>query len=378
MKLLDRYVLRNFLEPFLICFFGFIGIWLIFDFTDNGSDFVQAHVSVKTIAIFYATQLPQIILISLPVGLLLAVLFSFSGMSRRNEIISMLTAGRSVQRIVLPLIGAGLLASGLLLWLNYDLAPHAEAIKKIALEQIGRGRKPGEVEAINGYLFRDRMEGRTWYIRRFRPGSNMLEGVHITQQDAAGHITRRWYARAAVYDPRTETWSLNKGRIVDFDETGQSKESENFLNEFRVIHDWKGTTPARIGSAHQEAQNLTVPQLRAYLDFNRDFPAAQLAPFRTYLHHRLAVPFQCLVVILTAAPLAIVFSRRGVLGGVAAAMLLYAGLLLSTFLFLALGKGHRLDPMLAAWIPNGLFLIVGVTLLYLRGSNREIKLRFWK
>ena len=72
MKLLDRYVLRNFLEPFLICFFGFLAIWLIFDLTDNGSEFVQAHASVKTVAIFYATQLPQIILISLPVGILLA------------------------------------------------------------------------------------------------------------------------------------------------------------------------------------------------------------------------------------------------------------------------------------------------------------------
>ena len=51
------------------------------------------------------------------------------------------------------------------------------------------------------------------------------------------------------------------------------------------------------------------------------------------------MPLQCLVVIFLSGPLAIVFSRRGVIGGVASAMLLYAGLLLSTYLFLALGKG---------------------------------------
>ena len=150
MKLLDRYVLRNFLEPFFICFFGFLSIWLIFDLTDNGSDLVQAKASMKTIGMFYVTQLPQIVLISLPVGLLLATLFSLSSMSRRNEIISMLTAGRSVPRVLLPLIVVGVIASAFLGWLNYELAPHAEAIKKSALEQISRGRRQGEVESVNG------------------------------------------------------------------------------------------------------------------------------------------------------------------------------------------------------------------------------------
>jgi LPS export ABC transporter permease LptG len=385
MKLLDRYVLRNFFEPFLICFFGFLGIWLTFDLADNASEFVQAKASVQVIAMFYLTQLPQIVMISLPVGLLLAILFSLSSMSRRNEIISMLTAGRSVTRVVLPLILVGLLMSGLLLKLNYELAPHAEAVKKLAMEQISRGRRQGEVEPVNGYLFRDRLNGRTWFIKQFRPESMQFDGVHITQQDQDGRITKKWYAGRAVYDPRTKTWSLNKGIIREFnlagdviekqDETERAK--ENFLDGFRIVNDWT-ETPWRIASAHQEAQNLTVPQLLSYIENNSDFPTVQLAPFRTYAQYRLAVPFQALVVILIASPLAIVFSRRGVIGGVATAMLLYALLLLSTYLFLALGKGHRISPIVAAWAPNAFFLLVGVVLLYLRGSNREVKLRWWK
>src|SRR5687767_15160579 len=111
MKLLDRYVLRNFLEPFLICFFGFIAIWLIFDLSGNLQDFIGARASLKQIARFYATQIPQVIVISLPVGLLLALLFSLSRMSRSNEIISMLTAGRSLPRMLLPHMTVGLLAT---------------------------------------------------------------------------------------------------------------------------------------------------------------------------------------------------------------------------------------------------------------------------
>ena len=47
MRILDRYVLRSFLEPFLMAFFGFLAIWLIIDLSDNGSDFLEAHASFK-------------------------------------------------------------------------------------------------------------------------------------------------------------------------------------------------------------------------------------------------------------------------------------------------------------------------------------------
>ncbi|HET6406322.1 MAG TPA: LptF/LptG family permease, partial [Chthoniobacteraceae bacterium] len=114
MKLLDRYVLRSFLEPFLLCTFGFLAIWLIIDLSDNGPDFIQAKASLKVMGGFYLTQLPSIIVIVLPVGLLLALLFSLSRMSRTNELIAQLTAGRSIYRILLPLFGVGLICTGVL------------------------------------------------------------------------------------------------------------------------------------------------------------------------------------------------------------------------------------------------------------------------
>lgn len=375
MKLLDRYVLRNFIEPFLLCFFGFLAIWLIFDLSDNGPDFLQAKASAKMIALYYLTQLPQIVMISLPVGLLLALLFCLSRMSRFNEVISMLTAGRSVGRVLLPLIIVGLLLSGALLALNYELVPRAEAVREVAIEQISQKRKPGDVDAIKGYLFRDRMNERTWFVQKFRPDSTQFEGVHITQQDGDGRITRKWYAGGAFYDPRKKEWTLIRGIVVDFDESGDVAKIENFEDGFRKMTDWT-ETPSRIESARADARHMSVPALRAFLANNADFPAVQLAPYRTYEQHRLALPMQCAVVVLLAGPLAIVFSRRGVIGGVAAAMGLYAAFLLTTYLFLALGKGARLNPVLAAWIPNAIFLFIGLVLLYFRGSNRE--LRLWR
>lgn len=371
MKLLDRYVLRNFFEPFLISFLGFTAIWLIIDLSDNGADFLEAHASFKQILGYYLTQLPQTVLMAMPIGLLLALLFSLSRMSRTNEIISMLTAGRSVFRLLIPLLGVGVLASGFCLWLNWEMAPRSEGIKKMALNQIRRGRKAGEVEPVSGHLFRDRQDNRTWYVKRFRPGAPRLDGVHITQQDAEGRITKKWYADRAIYDPQAKTWTLHDGMVVDFTPEGDIGDTDHFPKKIRTLTDWK-ETPWRVASSELNPQGLTVPELHEYLTYNSDFPEVQLAPYRTNLADRWALPFSCLVVVFIAAPLGIVYNRRGVVGGVAGAIFIFFAMIMARGFFLALGKGMRMDPALAAWVPNVLLGLVGVVLLWFRSTNRDL------
>jgi lipopolysaccharide export system permease protein len=371
MKLLDRYVIRNFVEPFLICFCGFIAIWLIIDLNDNHQDFLEAHATLRQVSGFYLTQLPSTVLLALPIGLLLALLSSLSSMSRRNEIISMLTAGRSVLRVLAPLLMIGVMAASVLLWLNWELAPHAEGIRKVAIKQIRRGKKAGEIEPVNGHLFRDRLNDRTWYIRRFRPGQSQFEDVHIIQQNEDGKITRKWYAQRASYDAATKTWTLDNGRIVEFDEAGDISSTDPFLKGSRKIEGWR-ETPWRVSSSQLDPQNLSIPELRDYMLYNLDFPETQLAPYRTNLSDRWALPISCLIVVLVAAPLGIVYNRRGVLAGVATGIFIFFAMMLTRYLFLALAKGDRINPTLGPWIPDVVFGLIGFILLWFRSTNRDL------
>jgi lipopolysaccharide export system permease protein len=379
LKILDRYVLRSFLEPFIMCTVGFLAIWLIIDLSDNGPDFIQAKASPKVIAGFYLTQLPAIITIVLPVGLLLALLFSLSKMSRTNELIAQLTAGRSVYRILVPLFGVGLLCTGLLAYLSYELAPHADSIKKVALEQIQKGRKKAERDAIEAHLFRDRLTLRSWYIRKIRPNSPTIDDVVVVQQDAEGRIVQKWYADRADWNEKSGDWLFKRGMRVDFDDKGQETTRDLFQNqnEARLVKGWT-ESPWRIASSNFEAQNLSVPELREYLAFNHDFPNAALAPFRTLLEHRQAIPWTCIVVVLIAAPLGIVYNRRGVLAGVASSIFIFFGMIFLTNLFLALGKGARVPPWTAAWAPNIFLGVIGLILLWFRNSNRDVPRLFSK
>jgi lipopolysaccharide export system permease protein len=363
-KLLDRYISRNFLQAYIYCIAGFISIWLIFDISDNISTLIDAHIGFVRGAQYYLTQIPQILVILLPVSLLLALLFSLGRMSRANEIVSMLTAGMSIPRVLLPLIIIGFLTVAATMALNYKLAPHSESARKtfLSTEHVRRESQ------IQGQIFRNRTDDRTWFIQSFRLHQNIFNNVQVLQQDANDNIVISYLAARAIYRPETKTWDLESVKITHYDAAGNIVKEE--IQPSLSITHWS-ETPFRLGSANVRAEYLSVPELREYLHFNSDFPATLLAPFKTHLQYRLALPWTCLVVVFIAAPLGIGFSRRGVLSSVAASIILVFAMNFLTHLFLALGEGYRIPAWVAAWTPNILFAVIGLYLLYLRATNRE-------
>jgi LPS export ABC transporter permease LptG len=366
MTILDRYILKKFLTPFLCCFLGFIAIWFIFDLSDNLQDFIQGRAGMDVLLEYYGSQIPQIVVMCLPIALLLALLYSLTAMSRANEIISMMGAGLSLTRIIAPLIFVGLVLSGVTAYFNHTSAPHAAAIRKQMLSDIKRGKKRDF--KIKGHLFRNREDMRTWFVNSFNVEQGTLREVQIIQQDRAGNILSQWYARDGNYDPAMKRWTLSNARYSEMNPEGDVLKSE--IRPTITIDGWT-ETPWRISSSVMNPDFLSVPELRDYLEFNSDFPAVRLAPYRTHSNFRWALPMVCLVVVFLAAPMGVVYSRRGILGGVAMAIGLFFALVFTSSLFIALGKGARVSPFVAAWLPIIVFFGIGVLLLWFRSTNRD-------
>src|SRR5213082_4237407 len=216
MRLLDRYVIRNFAQVYFYCIAGFTSIWLIFDVSDNISSFIDNHIALPMVVRYYATQIPQVFIILLPVALLLSLLFALGRMSRANEIVSMLTAGVSLPRVLLPLIGIGLLTVAVTMALNYSLAPHAELPRKVFLSE-ARAR-PARI--IQGQVFRNRTDLRTWFIQNFRLGDDTFNNVQVLQQDAKDNIVTNYIAARAFFRPETKAWELENAKVVHYDHSG--------------------------------------------------------------------------------------------------------------------------------------------------------------
>lgn len=367
MPLLDSYLLRKILTPFVYCVAGFISVWLVWDLSANLPDFIAGHATFAQVARFYLMQLPSVLMLSIPVGLLLALLYTLTQMSRRNEIISMLCAGRSLQRIFVPLIAVGFLATGLLAVLNHSMAPQAGALRDVMKDEIKSGRP--KFQGQHNHVYRNREDLRLWFITDLNPTGNRAKRLEIIQQNPSGIVTEKWYACHASFVPETATWVLEESRHVTVDEQGNLVSSES--KPRMEITGWH-ETPWKIASSTMNPEFLGIPELEDYLRYNAEFPEVRLAPFVTHWHYRWALPWICLVVVFLAGPLGVVNGRRGIMGGVAGAIALFAGMIFSSSLFLALGKGDRIPGWVAAWGPIAVFLSIGLWLFWLKATGREL------
>jgi lipopolysaccharide export system permease protein len=363
----DRYLLKNFFVPFLYALLGMLGIWLVYDLGVNGPNFVDAHIPAQIIALYYLVQSPYMVVNFLPLCVLLGLLYVLTRMSRRNEIISMLSAGRSVPRVLWPLFLFGLVLAGIGTYLNFELAPKGYYANNYMIDEVSKGHS--KTTLLDGHIFVNRREHRIWFAQHLNTKSQEIRGIEITQQDTNETIVFITYAESASHNRSTGVWTFYNGKISQIDPDGNVTDEEFF--DKKEIAGW-AETPWQLGSSALKGKMMTVPELRQYLRINADFPPAALAEYKSQLWYRFALPWNALVVILVASPMCVVFSRRGSFGGVAGGLLLFIALFAAGNICMALGAGARIHPIAAAWTPVVTFFVVGVFLIFLRSTNRPI------
>jgi len=377
MSFLDRYVIRSFLTPFSLSMFGFIGIWAIFDYTDNGPAF--AGLPFSLLLEFYTVQIPYIVLFVTPVAVLLSALYAFNGLSRSNELISMIGAGKSVPVIVAPVFVTGILLSVVCLAFKYEWAPRSVGYKEAILDsaRIQRSalRLNREVKksvwAARAWMHLNESERRGWFVQNVPLElSRPMSGVVVWQLDESGTLETVWKAMGAQWfsDRDPPEWALRKAMVYQFDEERVPRITTH--NQL-VITDWN-ETPWTVLSSSQVPEHLGIPGLSRYLKAHAHLDGAALAPFRTSWWYVFAEPFGCMAMVMVAVPLGIVYSRRGAMAGVTGAIILFALMYVSRETLLAMGQASLVPPFWAAWGTNLFIGAVGVVLLWFRSKNREM------
>ena len=101
-------------------------------------------------------------------------------------------------------------------------------------------------------------------------------------------------------------------------------------------------------------------------------PTSNRSAYLTHWHYRWALPLTCLVTVLLAAPLSIHFARRGAGSGIFLAIVLSMLMLFISSITLALGEAAVVPPLLAAWLPNIVFSLLGLYLYRRRVTGRPI------
>lgn len=373
-KILERYVLRSFLQPLVFCFIAFTTLWVVMDLLNNLQDFQDNDIGRGQIALFYLKLMPFIYVTVAPITLLLSTLYVLGRMSRTNEIISMLGMGKSISQVLQPIYVVALFSSFLGMVANYKMAPLAAGNKEKLLESV-KERMSQNIMII-GMVYKNAEARRTWFVgsvpRDFRTDS--LRRVEVHQEDENGRLSKAWIAKSARWWPETGAWAFYSGVEITYNNGVVASMKYFDYGDGYPRTDVLGwtETPWVLVSGSLVPDFLGVPELISYIFANDSYGREKLSPYWTHLYYRFSLPVQCLIVVMFAAPLSLVFSRRGLVGGMASAVIFFFVMIFLDNMFLNLGKANHIPAVFAVWIPHVLLGSVGVYLFYMRSQNREL------
>jgi len=361
-RILDAYVLVEFLNMFTLVLVGFVLLMLVFTVFDRLSDILKNRIHMTMVGDYLIHLTPFFIYQLAPLAVLIAVLVTFGVLNRNSEIIAMKATGISLYRLVVPVVSiSAVLAVSLFLFSEYYL-PQANK-RQDALLNVIKGKPPQTVShPEQNWIFgqpHPGEPGRIFYYRFFDPDHNEFANISVFEFNPATFaLTRRIFAAKAIWDPASDTWVFENG----WENEIEGDHTKGFLQfkqtSFAEIHE----DPGYFNKESLQAQQMNFGQLDRYIADLRQsgFDTMKL---RVALWHKLAYPLVAVVMAVLAIPFALSMGRRGSLTGIAVAI----GVALTYFVvesfFGALGNVNYLPAALAAWASDILFGLVGGYLL---------------
>lgn len=358
MKIIDKYIFRQFVVPFIYSLLTFSMLFVIVDLFDHLSDFIDAKTPLLEVFRYYVFVMPSLLVYIVPISLLLGLLYSLWQLSRHNELTALRASGVSFYRITVPILIVGVVISIFISILQETVAPSSTYW---AWQFINRQKKSGDLSMryASDLPYKNEEQRRIWLIRQFDLTTHDMQGVRVVQQRVDGSDLEAVRAEEAKYfDGR---WWLFNVSIQKYDFYNNPIGAPTY-EPLRQMAEWN-ETPEDFMHEVTNMEFLSARDLGRFIITRKNLSDKTRARILVDLHARLAMPWTCFVVVLFGIPFGVRTARKGALVGVISALLTFF-----SFYFLMtfgqwLGKNQLLIPAVSAWMPNVFFMLLGLLLM---------------
>lgn len=351
MKKLDIYICKNFLKSVFISLLAFVNIFLLSQLFKIIRYVTDGRMTVHQSLIYIVYLLPKIFIEVMPLAILLGSLMCVNRMASNLEIISLKTAGISFRRIVrYPIIISFLFS--IIVFQVMDFVFPSTLAKSRAL-RAGRKieKKMLPVEKNNAFL---RTENNVvYYIQNINRVKNEAKMIEILQLNKNfNKIETITTAKSGKFDSNKNLWVLKDAVVSDISTGKQRKYKVYEGKEFD-----KG--PERFLTIQGDPEELTNTQIKKSIRDIR-ITGGDIKESLAVLGKRYSFPFASFIVSF----LGLALGSRYVRGASAISIALSIGLGYGYYIvqasFEALGVNGILNPFISGWIPNLLFLALGI------------------
>lgn len=359
MRILDKYILKELLSPFVfgICAFSsiLVGTGTLFRIAQYITKYGASLTSV-TKMFFYS--LPAIIVVTFPMSMLLASLLAFSRLSSTSEITAMKSGGIGFYRLAAPVIVAAFFVSLFAIGFNEFLVPAANsAYNRIIYYEIEKNTKPKSQEHIVIKEVKDGSIHRLTYARKFEEGDSTMYGVSL-QEFENETLKRMESAERAEW--KDNQWVMYNGTIHDLSDEGGIQRTLKFNQQIMPLD----RDPKSISLEQKKPEEMSIKELKQQIKaLKSQYVSTNL--YEVELQQRLSIPMASLIFALVGTPLGLSKQRStsSSLGFGLSIVIIFIYYSVMTFTG-ALGQGGALSPFLAAWIPNIIAIFGGIYLIH--------------
>ncbi|MBV8489966.1 MAG: LptF/LptG family permease [Candidatus Eremiobacteraeota bacterium] len=362
LPILDVYLLREMLGPFLFAFGAFLLFWALNIFFLAADYIINQHAPIFLTLRFVLFRMPQSIPMAFPFAALFASLWAMGRLMGDNEIMAMRTAGIPVLRISLAPLLFGTAAFLIAYAMNEWVAPVAVDQSTRSFYQIIYHTDALPVEPQ--FFRKDPDTGNVFFVTQVAPDLKTMVDVQIFKPAKYGPWNETLQAKSAT---------VNGSQLILHDVIDTRYNNDGFESSQQHVKDVSiglplGETAAQFAtSINNDPWTMNSKSLQTQVNAlqAQGIGGTALGSLQINLADKLAWPFASLVGVLIAVPMAMRFGKRGRMMGVALALVLFFVYFLMTTASAALGRNGALNPYLAAWLPNIIFGTAGALLLWL-------------
>jgi lipopolysaccharide export system permease protein len=393
MKVLTRYLLRAHLGPFLFAFGALTGVLVINTIARYLADLAGKGLPMDLLLRFFVLLLPASIALTLPMAVLIAVLYTFSQLTAENEIMALKASGIDLRRLVLPLLLVGVLLACGMLWFNNQVL--AESNHRFTQLLIDVSRKSPvftlREQTLNSIRTGDRNSH--YYLRaaHINPATSHLRDVTIYDMSdpARGRTIYADSGTMAFDAARTDLLlTLYDGHLreIDFREPA-SFQRVAFERQLLQMPGVGNELERQSESGYRDERAMTIGMMHARIDTLRaqiatprapssgaesaDVLEQQIRQLQVEIQKKYSIAAAILIFVLIGAPLALRFPRGGIGMVIAVSMLIFALYWTGLYGGETLADRGYLSPVTAMWTMNIALGVLGIFGLWRTGRERN-------
>jgi lipopolysaccharide export system permease protein len=354
-----RYLLLEILPPFGVSLLAFTSIVFLGRLMK-----ITQMIVVKGVGLLEVLQtcfylLPYLLVFTLPMAATVGILLSLTRLTVDHEVVALKTAGLSFSQLLPPILGFSLAAAGLTLFLTVVGSPWGQTATRDLLKNVAKKRAD---LGIQEQVFNTDFHGLMLFVNQVSSREGLLEGIFVYDfRDEENPNTVYAQSGRLSYDQAQETMlmQLFEGRVIRWGK--ESREPTRWqMVEFKSYH-----LPLQLFSfVLKGGKSETEMSLRELWAAMSKEPRGSDRYNRAVveLNQRFAMPVGALLLCLIAMPLGLSHRQQGRTWGLIVGLAIF---LVYYIVFTAswrLALNFKLDPALAPWISNFLFIWVALFL----------------